>query len=172
MPQEAGPEPAPAGRPHLSTARRAGLVVVGLLAVALSVTCTVQIVLAVWFPAQGVPGASCRNGVLSLVAAVQRARDQAAAESPQGERAALGVFRRALDPEWQTLPDVRLACEGDDPARRALRTVELLRYAEERAVRYEALGLSPLRQRALALQRELGQSAESAPSSFGTAEEP
>lgn len=172
MAQEAGPVPPPPGRPRLGPGRRVGLIVVGLLAVALSATCTVQIVLAVWFPSYQTEGVSCRSAVLGLVAAVQRARDQAATESPQGERAALAVFRQALEPEWDDLPSVRAACEGDGQAQKALRTVELLRYAEERAVRYEALGLSPLRQRALALQRELGQSFESRPPPSGAAGEP
>jgi hypothetical protein len=137
--------------------------VVGVLSVALSATCTTQIVLAVWFPEARAEDVSCRSALLGLASAVQRAREQAALESPQGERAALGEFRRALEPEWDALPSVRRACRGDSEAQRALRTVELLRYAEERAVRYEALGLSPLRQRVLTLQRELGQSFLSRP---------
>jgi hypothetical protein len=50
---------------------------------------------------------------------------------------------------------VRTICQGDLPALKALRTIELLRYAEERAVRYEALDLSRLRQRVPALRKEL-----------------
>lgn len=156
-------EPQPPKRPRLGSGRRAGLALVGVLALFLSATCTIQIVRAVWFPPQDLEGVACRPSVLGLVGAVQRARDQAAAESPQGERAALEVFRSALEPEWARYPSIRGACRGDDGALRALRTVELLRYAEERAVRYEALGLSPLRQRALSLQRELGQSLGSPP---------
>lgn len=142
--------------------------VVGLLSVALSATCTTQIVLAVWFPAAHADGVSCRGALRNLASAVQRAREEAAAEGPQGERAALREFRRALEPEWEALPDVRRACRGDTEAQRALRTVELLRYAEERAVRYEALGLSPLRQRVLTLQRELEPSFSSRPAAGGT----
>lgn len=172
MAQVPSSEPALGRRPRLSPGRRAGLFVVGLLAVALSATCTTQIVLAVWFPKGDAEGVSCRSGLLGLAAAVQRAREQAATEGPQGERAALNVFREALAPEWDQLPGVRQACREDPEAQRSLRTVELLRYAEERAVRYEALGLSPLRQRVVALQRELGQSVESRPSEGKAAGEP
>lgn len=163
MAQEATPPPNPPRRLRLSPGRRAGLLVVGLLAIALSAVCTVQIVLAVWFPDRSAEGISCRSAILELSAAVDRARQRAAAEGPQGERAALQVFREALEPEWSLFASVRAACRDDDRALRALRTVELLRYAEERAVRYEALDLAPLRQRALALQRELGQSYQPRP---------
>jgi hypothetical protein len=163
MSQESGAPPLAPHRSRLGPGRRAGLFVVGLLFVALSTLCTVQIVKAVWFPEYRAVEAPCRSAVLGLVAAVQRARERAAAEGPEGERAALIRFRSALEPEWSKLAGVRRACREDDKALRALRTVELLRYAEERAVRYEALGLSPLRQRALSLQRELGPSFTSAP---------
>lgn len=164
MAQEATSPTNPPRRPRLSPGRRAGLLVVGLLAIALAATCTVQIVLAVWFPDRSIQGISCRPAVLDLVAAVDRARERAAAD-PQGERAALQVFRQSLEPEWARLGSVRAACRNDDDALRALRTVELLRYAEERAVRYEALDLASLRQRTLTLQRELGQSYPSRPPS-------
>lgn len=157
----------PPRRPRLSPGRRAGLFGVGLLAIALAATCTVQIVLAVWFPDRSAQGLSCRAAVLDLAAAVDRARERAAVEGPQGERAALAVFRQSLEPEWTLLGSVRASCRDDDHALRALRTVELLRYAEERAVRYEALDLAPLRQRALTLRRELGQSYPSRPPTTG-----
>jgi hypothetical protein len=86
------------------------------------------------------------------LASVDRARGQAAARA-DGERASLDTFRRALAPEWAHAPAILADCQRqqDGEALRAFHQLELLRYAEERAVRYEALDLSLLRKRAPAL---------------------
>jgi hypothetical protein len=127
---------------------------VGAISVAFATICTTQIVLTVWFPPKPRWEVSCHEGLNALLDAVERARAHAATESG-GERAALAGFRDSLEPEWSRIATVRATCHGDLPALKALRTIELLRYAEERAVRYEALDLSRLRQRVPALRKEL-----------------
>ncbi len=149
------PAPAPqAARPRRGAVHRAGLILVAALSVAFATVCTTQIVLAVWFPPEPPWDVSCREGLKGLIGAVERARANAAAEAG-GERRALLGFRESLEPEWSRAATVRSLCRNDPPAMKALRTIELLRYAEERAVRYEALDLSRLRQRVPALRREL-----------------
>jgi hypothetical protein len=154
----ANPPPAPEARrrPRRSALNRAGLAVIGLASVAFATICTTQIVLTVWFPERPEWNVTCRGGVDKLLSAVERARAQAAIE-PTGERAALADFRQALEPEWSRIATVRDRCQGDPVALKGLRTVELLRYAEERAVRYEALDLSRLRQTVPTLRKELSQ---------------
>lgn len=150
------PVPEAGARRRRSAANRAGLLAVGVISVAFATICTTQIVLTVWFPERPSWDVTCRSGIDQLLSAVERARAQAATE-PSGERAALEDFRNALEPEWARLATVRDRCrgEGDTAALRGLRTVELLRYAEERAVRYEALDLSRLRQQIPTLRTEL-----------------
>lgn len=133
------------------------MAVVAALAVALTAGASVQILRAVFAPPGagpwGEPGpGACRMGVRALLAGVDRARGQAAARG-EGEREALAAFRRALEPEWSHAADIAASCRRgrDVAALTAFRQVELLRYAEERAVRYEALDLSLLRRRAPAL---------------------
>ncbi len=144
----------PSKRP--GAGRRAGILVAAALSVSFAATCTWQIIAAVWFPPQPATDLSCRRGLLSLIDSVERARRLAAQES-SGERAALANFRDAVEPEWRYLPTIRAKCTEDREALDALRTVELLRYAEERAVRYEALDLSRLRQQVPLLRRELSE---------------
>lgn len=124
-----------------------------LLALALTAGASAQILLAVFAPPGGTAGqANCRDGVRALLAGVYRARGSAAARG-EGEREALAAFRRALEPEWSHAAAIATACRQgrDGAALAAFRQVELLRYAEEQAVRYEALDLSLLRRRAPAL---------------------
>jgi hypothetical protein len=96
-----------------------------------------QIFEQVWTP-QGTPTTSaCRAGVRGLIRAVRRARAAAGAELG-GERPALERFRTALDPEWRSRPELGQACRSDREGAGALETVDLYRYAEEHALRYEA----------------------------------
>lgn len=129
--------------------RRIALGSVALLAVAVTTIASAQILLAVFSPPGAGGAASCRVGVRALLTGVERARGQAAARG-EGEQAALTAFRRALEPEWSHAAAVLASCRRtkDREALGAFRQVELLRYAEERAVRYEALDLSRLRRRA------------------------
>ena len=130
--------------------RRIGLALFAALLSAFTLASSLQIILQVWFPTSAERVESCRSGIRSLVTAVERARKAAAAENGD-ERAALARFRAKLAPEWQRLPAVERACEADGQARSALRDVVELRFAEEHAVRYEAVALARLRRRVKAL---------------------
>lgn len=88
---------------------------------------------------------TCREGLLALHGAVERAR--LAAAGTDGEDAALSRFRAALTPEWGHRDDVAGACRGIADDEGALDAIERLRYAEEHAVRREAGELAPLRRR-------------------------
>jgi len=133
-------------------ARRVALWTVAALAIALTVGASAQILLVVFAPEQLGGAPTCRDGLRGLLTSVERARGQAAARV-DGERASLDAFRRALAPEWSHAPGIVGDCQKkrDIEALAAFRQLELLRYAEERAVRYEALDLSLLRKRAPAL---------------------
>ena len=97
---------------------------------------------------------TCRDGLLALHTAVERARQAAA--GTDGEDAALARFRTALTPEWGFRDDVAAACRGKAEDEGALDAIERLRYAEEHAVRREAGELAPLRRRVEAIvDREL-----------------
>ena len=105
---------------------------------------------------------TCRDGLLALHAAVERAR--LAAAGTDGEDAALARFRAALTPEWGHRDDVAAACHGAAEDEGALDAIERLRYAEEHAVRREAGELAPLRRRVEAIvDRELARPATQAP---------
>jgi len=125
---------------------RAGLAVVGLVSVGLTFASSSQIIRAALFPADAGGITSCKSGVDSLYRSMDRARRDAAAETA-GETAALHDFRTSLEPEWSRYGAVRAQCQREayPKGQAALRNVELLRYAEERAVRYDALDLSRLR---------------------------
>jgi hypothetical protein len=116
-----------------------------------------------WSPAGPSPYAGCHEGLVALVAAVDRARS--AAPGIDGEDAAIDRFRGALLPEWSHRDSIAKACGGATDDQRALDAIERLRYAEEHAVRREAGDLAPLRRRVQAIvEKELG-----AGSSRGTA---
>lgn len=136
----------------LDQARRIGLWSVTVLAISMTTVASWQILFAVFAPPGALEPAACRAGVRQLLTSVDRARGQAAARI-EGERASLRAFRRALEPEWSQAAAIEADCrrQRDRDALTAFRQVELLRYAEERAVRYEALDLSLLRKRAPAL---------------------
>lgn len=119
-----------------------------------TLVCSVQILTAVFSDGTEPAPLECRKGILKLIAAVERARQAAAAESG-GEREAIFRFRRALEPEWQWRPGLTARCADDRSALRALGEVDRLRYAEENAVRHEALDLAPRRRRVQALQKDL-----------------
>lgn len=108
---------------------------------------TVQILGAVWGKAPPSPD-GCAGGTANLERAVERARvAYAASAGDEDERAALARYRGALEPEWSERKAVEAACAGDAAGRKRLKDVIALRYAEEHAVRYESLGLAPLRRR-------------------------
>jgi hypothetical protein len=137
--------------------RRIGLISLVLFVAVPTVVWASQIILAVFAPPSVKTSTDCRTGVLGLANAVQRARNEAAQE-PEGERPALARFRQALEPEWRGRTWLSMACGNDPKAMRALTELDALRYAEEHAVRYEAVALAKQRRRAAALEQELAKS--------------
>jgi hypothetical protein len=59
--------------------------------------------------------------------------------------AALDAFRAELAPTWPTRPSLELACATDPPAADLLHQIHALRYAEEQAVRRDAIELTSTR---------------------------
>ncbi len=102
--------------------------------------------------------ADCRRGVVRLVEAVREARRAAALED-RGERASLAQFRGTLEQSWEAREGLDTACRGDPRALRALRDVDRLRYAEEHAVRSDAVDLARLRRRVHVIKKEFTQPA-------------
>jgi hypothetical protein len=108
---------------------------------------TIQILTVVWGSAPPSP-AGCAAGTAQLERAVQRARlAYATGTGDEDERAALARYRDALEPEWAERKAVEAACKQDSAGGKRLKDVVALRYAEEHAVRYESLGLAPLRRK-------------------------
>jgi hypothetical protein len=134
--------------------RRLGLVVFAIPVAGATLIWTLQIIDQVFRPTPGESSGDCRTAVLNLDRAVRRAREAAAAEI-QGERPALKRFRDALAPEWTNRDAVSHTCRGDPAAIAALSDLDALRYAEEHAVRYEAVALAKQRRRSDAIRREL-----------------
>lgn len=136
--------------------RRLGIAVFAILVGGFTVVCSVQILIQVWAPQppSGPLPTSCRAGISELLTALKRARE-AAAQEPNGERAALSRFRDALLPEWSKRAALDSLCRDDAPAARALSLLTALRYAEEHAVRYEAVALAEQRRQMEATARSL-----------------
>jgi hypothetical protein len=127
--------------------QRAGIAVFAAIFAGATLLWTIQILTTVWGSAPP-SGAGCAGGTARLERAVARARSVWAAQSgDQDERTALATYRNALEPEWSEQKSVAAACRADEPGRKRLKDVVALRYAEEHAVRYESLGLAPLRRR-------------------------
>lgn len=136
--------------PARRTGRRIGIVVFALLISSAVAAWTIQILLAVFAPPVQAVAKECRSGTQDLLVAVRRASLAAASETGD-ERAALAKFRAALEPEWSTRASLTELCRSDAKAKLALNEIDALRYAEEHAVRYEAVGLAPQRRRVQAL---------------------
>src|SRR5262245_13423307 len=131
--------------------RRVGIAVFAVLVSSMTAHWTYQVLRQVWVKDPEIVTVQCRYGVRGLSQAVRRARSAAAAATGD-ERAALAEFRSALLPEWVSRPALAKACLGDRDALKALEELDALRYAEEHAVRYEAMGLAPQRRRVHALE--------------------
>ena len=142
---------------HERARRRGGTIAVAIGAIVLGSVClvwAVQIISQAWSRSGGARR-ECRDGVRLLISAVRRAREAATAETG-GERAAVERFRAELRPQWDQRPALDPACRDDDGARLLLREVDLLRYAEERSVRGDAVDVARRRRRVQALGAELG----------------
>ncbi|MEP7123592.1 MAG: hypothetical protein ABJE95_21870 [Byssovorax sp.] len=181
MPSPTPESPDAARRPPPSARRTGRRVAIGgfwAVTVAVAVASAFQVSQQVLFnpcpgglSCSGAPAASftsCREGLLALHSAVERAR--LAAAGTDGEDAALARFRAALTPEWGHRDDVAAACHASADDEGALDAIERLRYAEEHAVRREAGELAPLRRRVEAIvDRELSRPALQAPAPGPTA---
>lgn len=129
------------------TGRRVGIAIFTAIFAGATLLWTIQILTAVWGSAPASP-AGCARGTAELQMAIERARETyAKLAGDEDERAALTRYRNALDPEWQQRKAIEAACRGDQAGKKRLKDVIALRYAEEHAVRYESLGLAPLRRR-------------------------
>lgn len=127
--------------------QRAGVVIFAVIFAGATAIWTVQILTAVWGSAPP-SSAGCAGGTASLERAVERARlAYAVGSGDEDERSALSRYRGALEPEWAERKAIEAACASDATGRKRLKDVIALRYAEEHAVRYESLGLAPLRRR-------------------------
>jgi hypothetical protein len=127
--------------------RRAGIAIFTAIFAGATLLWTIQILTTVWGSAPPSP-AGCAGGTANLERAVERARETHARNAgDEDERAALSRYRSALEPEWEQRKAVEAACENDEAGKKRLKDVIALRYAEEHAVRYESLGLAPLRRR-------------------------
>jgi hypothetical protein len=127
--------------------RRLGVGIFSAIFAGATLMWTVQILSAVWGSAAPSPE-GCARGTARLEEAVVRARKTYAdLAGDEDERAALSRYRLALEPEWRQRKAIEAACRDDQAGRKHLKDVIALRYAEEHAVRYESLGLAPLRRR-------------------------
>jgi hypothetical protein len=134
--------------------RRVGVVVFGLIVSGITANFSLQIIREVWFAEPAPAAIGCHDGMRSLVESVRRARQAAAAETG-GERPALARFRAELESTWRLRGAIGHACGSDPAALRALAEIDRLRFAEEHAVRYEAVDLAQRRRRVHALDSEL-----------------
>jgi hypothetical protein len=137
--------------------RRVGIAIFCAIVVCATASWTYQILRAVFSPKIVTVATECGAGTRSLLVAVRRARVAAASESGD-ERAALARFRAALEPEWDSRASLESVCGPDAKTQAALAEIDALRYAEEHAVRYEAVGLAPQRRRVQALYDTLFES--------------
>ena len=144
---------------HLAAHRRGRGIAIALFAAIVTTftaVCTVEIIRQAWETQPAPPNVGCRDGIRDLIQAVHRARS-AAANGTGGERDAVARFRASLEPEWSIRPGLAAVCAADEVASQALGDVDRLRYAEEHALRYEALDVAARRRRVDAIERELGE---------------
>jgi hypothetical protein len=128
-----------------------------LVVTTFTVVCSIQIIQQAWSAPPSEATTDCRPGITGLITAVRRAR-VAAANGTGGEREAMQRFREALLPEWSARGGLGVRCQGDREATMALGEVDRLRYAEEHALRYEALDVAGRRRAVAAIAEKLRQS--------------
>jgi len=137
--------------------RAAGAAALFVVVATFTLVCSVQIIRQAWSAPPAEVNVDCRPGIEGLIAAVRRAR-AAAANGTGGEREALQRFREALLPEWAARGGLQVRCRDDREATRALGEVDRLRYAEEHALRYEALDVAGRRREVEVIARKLRES--------------
>lgn len=136
--------------------RQLGIAVFAAIVTTFTGVCSFQIIRQAWGASGASTDADCRRGLVALIHAVYRARE-VAVQSPGGEREALTHFRSALLPEWSLRDGLARACAADAEALKALPEIDRLRYAEEHALRYEALDVASRRLRVAGIERALGE---------------
>jgi hypothetical protein len=134
--------------------RTAGAATLFVLVTTFTGVCAVQIIEQAWRPPPSEATLDCRPGIASLITAVRRAR-AVAANATGGERESMQRFREALLPEWSVRGGLGTRCQGDPEATAALGEVDRLRYAEEHALRYEALDVAGRRRAVAAIAAKL-----------------
>jgi hypothetical protein len=108
------------------------------------------------------PYANCAEGLTTLhstIAEGRRFADRHADGASSGSEYSLRQFRQRLKVTWQHRERIANLCGNSKKERRALATIERLRYAEEHGVRFRAAEILPLR---LAAEQAL-QSAQATP---------
>lgn len=88
----------------------------------------------------------CAEGIRLLDDAIDRAR-KTVHRSALDETQAMKKYREALEPIWSHRAVIERACMGDAQGELAVRALIRLGYAEEHAVRSDAMELSRLRKR-------------------------
>lgn len=136
----------PAPRSRRGPLRQGVLWLLGGLAVWITLVGTVRVVSQSLWPTAGPTEYECRPGAAVLLSSLEAARNRAT-EHTLNEREALDAFRGDLTPIWAQAPAIRQRCElnRDKLALTAIRSLELLRYAEERSIRLSAVELTHLR---------------------------
>ena len=137
--------------------RAAGAATLFVIVTTFTVVCSIQIIGQAWRPSSSDATVDCRPGIEGLIVAVRRARI-AAANGTGGEREAMQRFREALLPEWAARGGLEVRCQSDPEATRALGEVDRLRYAEEHALRYEALDVAGRRRAVETIAQKLRES--------------
>lgn len=128
----------------------------GVAAVYISAVSAFQVLKSTLSPPTPETELNCRSGASALYDSVVSAR-MGLPRQPLTERQAVAHFRSAVEPVWRFAPTILAKCRNsrDIEGLKALRSVELLRYAEERAVRTSALDLSKWRETAPRLLKPL-----------------
>ncbi len=139
----------PATEKALRRGRRLGIGFFGAIVSVITAIWSVQIILQVWAPLPPDAVPPCREGLASLIGALERARESASGSLEERERVAR--FRSALKPEWTAESALAERCRSDAELSHALDEIRSLRYEEEQAVRNPAAKLAAKRGRVEAL---------------------
>ncbi len=133
-------------RPKRGPVRQIALVSLGAFALWLTLAGTYRVLSQSLFASPGKTQHECRDGTVALYSALEQARIRAA-DLSLNERDAVAKFRLDLEPIWGEVRAISRRCEvrKDKVALKALRSIELLRYAEERSIRLSAVDLTKLR---------------------------
>lgn len=143
LPEELPSAPERRGRGPI---RQSALWLLGGLALWLIGVGTLSVLSQSLWPPMEATQYDCRSGAHALLQALEAAREHAT-DHTLNEREALRAFRADLHPAWGQAHGIVHRCElaRDKVALRAIHSLELLRYAEERSIRLNAVELTHLR---------------------------